>query len=237
MKKLLIITLLLSASLTTFSQSNYTKSSVFIGLGPSIPIGDFGIKNANDEKAGLAAVGFQLDLGYQYKFSKYVGAIAMLKGRIHGLAKEALNYSLPTGSGGSLSVDATTWKTGAVLAGLTQYIPLIKNDLFTIEFREAAGLQITASPEVDAKFNIPGVESVNANQPSESATSFAYVLGLGFHYQLNSHLGLKIYGDFNNSNVKFEDISVLIGSSTPVVRPNTQKTGTIDVGVGLTIGL
>jgi hypothetical protein len=161
----------------------------------------------------------------------------MFKGRIHGLAKEALNYSLPTGSGGSVSVDASIWKTGAVLAGLTQYIPLAKNNLFTLEFREAAGVQITGTPEVDARFNIPDLESVNVNQPSESAASFAYVLGLGFHYQLNSRLGLKIYGDFNNSNVKFEDVTVLFGSSTPLVLPNKQKTGTVDVGVGLTIGL
>ena len=237
MKKLLIITLLLSASLTTFSQSTYTKSSAFIGLGPSIPIGDFGSKSATDEKAGLAAVGFQLDLGYQYRFSKYVGAIAMLKGRINGLAKETLNYSLPTGSGGSLSVDATTWKTGAVLAGLTQYIPLTKSELFTLEFREAAGVQITASPEVDVQYNIAGSQTPNSRQPSESATSFAYVLGLGFQYQLNSHLGLKIYGDFNNSNVRFEDVTINIGDSTPLVAPNKQKTGTIDLGVGLTIGL
>lgn len=237
MKKLLIFILLLSSALTTFSQSTYNKSSVFIGLGPSIPIGDFSSKSATDEKAGLAAVGFQLDLGYQYRFSKYLGAIAMFKGRIHGLAKETLIYSLPTGSGGSLSVDATTWKTGAILAGLTQYIPLSKNGLFTLEFREAAGVQITASPEVDAKFSIPGVESVNANQPSESATSFAYVLGLGFRYQFNSRLGLKIYGDFNNSNVRFEDVTIHTGDSTPLVAPNKQKTGTVDLGLGLTIGL
>jgi hypothetical protein len=237
MKKLLIFTLLLSSALTTFSQSTYNKSSVFIGLGPSIPIGDFSSKSATDEKAGLAAVGFQLDLGYQYRFSKYLGAIAMFKGRIHGLGKEALNYSLPTGSGGSLSVDATTWKTGAILAGLTQYIPLSKNDLFTLEFREAAGVQITASPEVDVQYNIAGSQTPNGHQRSESATSFAYVLGLGFRYQFNSRLGLKIYGDFNNSNVRFEDVTIHTGDSTPLVAPNKQKTGTVDVGLGLTIGL
>jgi hypothetical protein len=53
MKKLLIFTLLLSSALTTFSQSTYNKSSAFIGLGPSIPIGDFSSKNAAVKKQAL----------------------------------------------------------------------------------------------------------------------------------------------------------------------------------------
>ena len=237
MKKLSLFILLISSAFTTFAQTTFDKSSVFIGLGQSIPMGDFSLKDPTNEKAGLAAVGGHLDLGYQLRFSKNVGAIAMFKGRIYGISKESLNYALPTGSGGSLAVDASTWKMGAVLVGLAQFIPPSNNELFTLEFREAAGVQFTSSPSVDVNYNITGLQTVSASQESESASSFAYLLGLGFRYQISNHLGVKIYGDFNNSNVKFKDITIITGATTSTELESRQKTGSIDVGVGLTIGL
>jgi hypothetical protein len=237
MKKVLLSILLLSASLTTFSQSTLDKSSVFIGLGPSMPIGDFSSKEATDEKAGLAALGFYFDLGYQFKFSKNVGAIGIFKGKTYGISKDALKYALPNGSGGSMSVEASTWKMGSILAGLTQDVSLFKSEFVTLELREAAGVQFTSTPEINVRYNIPGIGSSTNNQQSQSAASFTYLLGLGFRYQLNNHLGLKLYGDFNTSQVKFKDIMVVSGGTTTVVSSSQQTTGTIDVGLGLTIGL
>jgi len=237
MKKILLSILLFSASCTAFSQSTPGKSAVFIGLGPSLPVGQFGLKDATNEDAGMAAVGFYLDFGYQYQFSKNVGAIAMFKGKIHGLSKDALNYALPTGSGGSISIESSTWKMGSVLLGLSQRLPLIKSNAFAIEFREAAGVQFTSSPRLNVRYNIPGIGSSNVTQESQSASSFAYLLGVSFSYQLDSHLALKLYGDYNNSNVKFKDITVTTEGNTTVIAAPHQKTGTIDVGLGLTIGL
>ena len=237
MKKLLLSALLLSCSFTILAQSGAKKSSLFIGLGPSIPIGDFSSKDAGDEKAGLAATGFYIDLGYQYQFSKIVGAIGMLKGKTHGIAKEALQYSLPDGSGGSMSVSTTSWKMGSVLGGLTQTFALSKNENFAIEFREAAGVQFTSSPELNVSYNIPGIGSSSGKQESQSATSFTYLLGLAFKCQLNSNLGLKLYGDFNNSNVNFKEFTVNSGGTKVTVPSSKQNTGTIDLGLGLTIGL
>ncbi|MDR6781994.1 hypothetical protein ABIE26_001517 [Pedobacter africanus] len=237
MKKLLFSALLLFCSVTIFAQSAAKKSSLFIGLGPSFPIGDFGLKKASDEKAGLAATGFYVDLGYQYQFSKVVGAIVILKGKIHGIAKDALNYTLPDGSGGSMSINTGTWKMGSVLAGLTQTFALSKSENFAIEFREAAGVQFTSTPEVNANYSIPGIGSSSGSQESQSATSFAYLAGMAFKYQLNSNLGLKLYGDFNNSNVNFKGYTATANGATITAPSSKQKTGTIDVGLGLTIGL
>nr|WP_157247121.1 hypothetical protein [Pedobacter panaciterrae] len=52
----------------------------------------------------------------------------------------------------------------------------------------------------------------------------------------NSNLGLKLYGDFNNSNAKFKEFIARNGDNMTTVPSSTQKTGTIDVGLGLTIG-
>lgn len=237
MKRLLFSALLLFCSVSIFAQSSVKKSSLYIGLGPSFPVGDFSLKKASDERSGLAATGFYVDLGYQYQLSKMVGVIAVLKGKIHGIAKDALNYSLPDGSGGSMSISTTSWKTGTVLGGLTQTFALSKNKNFAIEFREAAGVQFTSSPEVNVSYNIPGIGSSSGNQEPQSATSFAYMAGLAFKYKLNNNLGLKLYGDFNNSNVSFKGYTATAYGTTIAVPPNKQKTGTVDVGLGLTIGL
>ena len=236
MKQLFLTILLLSCASLAFSQSTEKKSSIFIGLGPSIPVGDFSSKNASDDKDGLAATGFHVDLGYQYQFLKNVGAIAMINGRTCGVAKDALFYSLPDGSGGSASTSATTWRMASVLAGLTQTFALSKDEAFSIEFREAAGIQFTSSPEVGVNFTIPGFGSASAELESQSATSFAYLLGLGFKYQLSSNLGLKLYGDFNNSNAKFKEYTVNNGGTAVTAPASNQKTGTIDLGLGLIIG-
>lgn len=237
MKKRLLSALLLFCSVTTFAQSTAKKSSIFIGLGPSIPIGDFASKNSSDEKDGLATTGFYFDLGYQYQFSKNVGAIAIFKWKTHGIAKEALRYAVPDGSGGRLSINAGSWKTASVLGGVIQTFALSKSENFKIEFREAAGIQFTSTPELDVNYNIPGVGSSSGKQESQSAKSFAYLLGMAFKYQLSSTLGLRLYGDFNNSNANFKAFTVNSGGTTVTVPSSKQKTGTIDVGLGLTIGL
>ncbi|TKC10015.1 hypothetical protein FA048_07345 [Pedobacter polaris] len=234
MKKLLLSVLLLSSSITTFAQNNFKKSSAFIELGPSIPTGDFASKVASDEKAGLATTGFYFDLGYQYQFSKNVGAIAMFNWRINGIDKQALNYSLPTGSGGSMSVTTTTWRMASILGGLNQSFPLIKNEKLSIEFRELAGVQFSSSPEINVSYNIPGVGSSSGKQESSNATSFSYLLGLGFKYKLSNSLGLRLNADYHSSNPKFTVITY--PADAPVEHKSEQKISTINVGVGLVIG-
>ncbi len=136
-----------------------------------------------------------------------------------------------------MSINSTTWKMGSVLAGLTQTFALSKSENFAIEFREAACVQFTSSPEVNVSYSIPGIGSSSGSQEPQSATSFAYLVGLAFKYQLNNNLGLKLYSDFNNSNVNFKGYTANAYGTTIAVPPNKQKTGTIDVGLGLTIGL
>ena len=236
MKNFLLALLLSALSAATFAQSAIQKSSFTIGLGPSFPIGDFASKNAGDDRAGLAATGFHVNLGYQYQFSQYVGAILLLNGRTHGIAKDALRISVPDGSGASASASATTWKMGSILAGLSQSFPLTNSKAFAIEFREAAGVQFTSSPEINVNYNIPGVGSAAGNQDAQSGTSFGLLLGMGFKYQLSDKLGLKLYGDFNGSNAHFKAFTVTTGDVITIVPASKQNTGTIDVGVGLTVG-
>ena len=237
MKKLLLALVLLLCSSTIFAQSTIHKSSVFIGLGPSIPTGDFSSTDVSNDKSGLATTGFYLDLGYQYLFTKNLGVLAFYKWKVNGISEDALDYSVPTGSGGSLAVSATSWKVSSTLIGLSQTFALTKNKKLSIEFREVAGVQFTSSPELNVNYSIPGIGSSSAKQESQSSISFAYQLGLGFKYQLNNKLQMRMFGDFNNSNASFKEYSITTGGNTVTAPASKQKTGTIDVGLGLAFGL
>jgi opacity protein-like surface antigen len=237
MKKLLLSAFLLSSTLGVFAQTTAKKSSLAIGLGPSFAVGDFSSKTASDESAGLAITGFFIDLGYQYQFSKNVGSITLFKGKIHAIDKNAFGYTVPTGSGGSVKFDATSWKIGSILSGLTQTFPLSSGGTFSVEFRELAGVQFTSSPELNINYNIPGLGSYSGTQESQSAKSFAYLVGLGFKYQISNGLGLKLFGDYNNSNVTFKQFTITSGATTTTLPESKQNTGTINAGVGLVIEL
>jgi len=234
MKKFLFSILLIYASVTIFAQAPTKKSSIFLDLGPTFSTGDFASKNASDEKDGLATAGFFFDLGYQYQFSKNVGVIAMFNWKINGIDKEALNYSLPTGSGGSLSVTTTTWRMASVLGGLTQSFALTRNEKLAIEFRELAGVQFSSSPEINANYSIPGIGTGTSKQKSSDATSFSYLLGIGFKYWLTENFGLKLMADYHSSNPKFTVITY--PADAPVEHQSEQKIGTLNVGLGLVIG-
>lgn len=235
MKKLFLSVLFFSIAAITFAQNVAKKSSVFVDLGASLPTGDFASKNVSDEKDGLATTGFFFDLGYQYQFSKNVGAIAMFNWKINGIDKNALNYSLPTGSGGSMSITTTTWRMAAVLGGLTQSFAITKDEKLAIEFRELAGVQFSSSPEVNLSYSIPGIGSSSSKQESSDATSFSYLLGMGFKYKLSETLGLRLMADYHTSNPKFTLVSY--PADAPVEYLSEQKIGTFNVGVGLVIGL
>ncbi|RZL48580.1 MAG: hypothetical protein EOP00_08950 [Pedobacter sp.] len=233
MKKLLLCFLLCSFAMVVSAQSS--KSSLFLNLGPSIPTGDFSSTNSADEKAGLATTGFYFDLGYEYQFAKNVGAFAMFNLRTNGIAKDALNYSLPTGSGGSMSITATSWNMSTILGGLSQSFPIVKDEKFSIGFREAVGVQFTSSPELNINYNIPGIGASNNKQESSDATSFSYLLGLNLKYQINKRFGLKLNADYQSSNPKFTVITY--PADAPVENETAQKISSLNLGLGLTIRL
>lgn len=225
--------LLLLSSVSVFAQTSSKKSSIFIDLGASFPTGDFNAKNVADEKAGLATTGFFIDLGYQYQFSKSIGAIAMFGWKTNGIDKNSLNYSLPTGSGGSMSINAEAWQMANVLAGLTQSISLTKNEKFFLEFRELAGVQFSSSPEINFNYSIPGIGSGSNKQEKSNASSFIFLLGTGFKYMLSDKIGLKLSADYMSSNPKF--MVITYPADAPVEHQSEQKISSLNIGAGLVL--
>lgn len=236
MKKIIFFLCALFGFFNLSAQTSNPKSFIGISIGPSFPVGDFANKNAYDVNSGLASIGGFLNINYGYKFSDNFGVIAILRGSIHGVDSQTLknSYSLPDGSGGSLSFEAGTWKSGGLLVGLFQGFPLNDSKNLVFELKGALGVQRTSSPSLKIRGNIPGFNTFEGKQESISATSFAYLLGVGFNYGLGNNLTLKFHGDYSSSNPNFKN--VVLNTSSDTQTNSQQNTGTIDVGVGLALG-
>ncbi len=232
MKKILLLSLVVLASFNVYAQNFKKESSITIAVGPSFPIGEFANKNLYDNKAGLASVGGFASIGYGYQFSKFFGAIASVTGRIHGVDKNALQtYTLPIGSGSSLSLKTSTWRFLRVMAGLSQSIPITKNEKLSLEIKELIGIQFINSPEIQMVGFIPGIGSINTVEESQSENSLAYGLGIGLNFKVDNKLKLKIFSDYQGgARPKFTYVDVT------AVKQIHQETSVINVGLGLAIG-
>lgn len=235
MKKILLLSLISFVYFNVNAQTITHKSSIGITVGPSFPLGDFGSKDLGNSQSALAKVGGFLGIDYSYRFSKYFGAIVSAQGRIHGVDEKALAaYAVPEGTGASLSITTSTWRMGAIMAGVFQVVPLTKDEKLNLEVRALGGYQSTSSPKMDVKISIPGMGSFQSTQESESVGSFAYVVGAGLKYSLSPSIALKLSGDYNGAQPKFTVTTY--PADAPVTQKVKQSVGAFNVGVGLAIG-
>jgi hypothetical protein len=72
MKKILILVAAMLVGVALTAQENKVqkelKSYMMLGLGPSFPVGDYASIDENNENAGYAATGINIDLTYGYRF-------------------------------------------------------------------------------------------------------------------------------------------------------------------------
>lgn len=73
MKKILVLVIAMLMGIVLIAQENKVqkmpKSYMMLSAGPSFPVGDFASINEDNENAGYAKTGFNIDLTYGYKFA------------------------------------------------------------------------------------------------------------------------------------------------------------------------
>jgi|GEM_PF-6429265 len=230
MKRLSFLSFMLLFSLNALSQ-NSANSFLSFSAGPSFPTGHFAEKGFSNN-AGQASTGAFLDIGYGRQFSKYIGVTVLLRGRVNGI--DFSGYELPEGTGASSRIHTGTWKSGAALTGLYALLPLTREGGLFFEMKGLAGIQRTSSPDADIDISVPNVGSFSGRQESASATSFAYLFGAGFKYNLSSTLALRLSADYSYSNPEFKDIKVT-GQEGNL--SSSQKVTILDAGLGLIVYL
>lgn len=230
-KKLLVSICFCLFCMLGFSQTLVKKSSIYIQFGPSFPIGDFGKDDRNNYESGYAETGFLGDVNYTFKLTKNFGFLADVRGRMY-------RQSLNDDSDNSLKYKYGKWKFLGATAGFLQCVVLSKNDKLNLEFRETAGLQFNQSPEINVVVGGVFGSPQTYKTPSYSATSFSYVLGLGFNYRVTDKLKLRLFADYNGANVNF-DQPFKVTNDPEYMRKQSlrQKVNSVDAGLGLGIDL
>ncbi|SER78508.1 outer membrane beta-barrel protein [Pedobacter rhizosphaerae] len=234
MKKALLFLLSLFIYFQSTAQTPGKRSYISIAVGPSLPIGDFGSKDLSDEDSGLAKMGGFVNISYGYKFTESISMLVLLRGGIYGVDTDAFlkGYATPDGSAASLSVSTTTWKTGAIMAGIQQSLPLNSKKSLLLETRAAIGIQKSKSPATTINMSISGFGNFSGKQEPMSSTSAAYFLGLSLNYNLGSNISLKFNADYTGANPKFE-YTLATNNTIQTSTKLKQNISVIDLGIGL----
>lgn len=230
MKKHLLLLITLSLFLVTNCLAQ-DKGYIAISLGPSIPIGDFSSKNANNESAGWAQTGAIIDFSFAYKFGKNFGISVLLRGQANGIDNNALASELTKQAGGSWTVNSKAWSIGGFMFGGYGSFPI--SDKVSFDSRAMIGFLSSTSPELNITLNGSGGAGW-IKQSSVTATSFSYLIGGGFKFDVGRKICLLANLDYLGSKPEFRDVEITSSNGgAPEKNTYSQSFGTINFGIGI----
>ena len=213
MKKniLLVVALLIAGTIVAqySDEGSKTKHLVFFSVGPSFPIVDFGSTNIDNEDAGMAKVGYNLQLKYKYAPNAGLGFPSSVFYASHKLDQSAFNAD------SSLSLDH--WQYYGIMVGPMLVLPV------TEEVKVDLSAQIGAG-----NFNSP--EVIYGHQTlMEGKWSWAMPLQLGadLRYAFSENASLLVSMDYFYARPKYE--------FTGITETVKQKITTLQLNAGIGI--
>jgi len=164
---------MLSANL--FAQSSDRKGFIGITIGPSIPIGDFADNSLNNDNAGYAKTGLNINLiNFGYKFGQNFGITGLWFGAAH-----SVDFS---------AVDAM-WSYGGLMGGPMLSFPI--NEKLIFDLKGMIGF-------VSAKLDMYALGET-------SGIGVGFDFGASFRYNFSEKWCLLINGDYLASTSKFDE--------------------------------
>ena len=188
-------------TMQAYAQTSKTRTKngyISVSVGPAFPVGNLADKNIRDnDEAGLAIGGPQLNIIFGRSFSKNFGFSMLWGAALHVLDKDPLNIPLK---------NAPVWAYGVRMIGPSLSFPSA-NGAVEFDVRALVGVMSVLSPElVPTNSSISKVSSFATN-----ASAFGIGVGLRYHlskktsfittldYIISSNL------EFNSSKPEFED--------------------------------
>lgn len=234
MKKLLFIAIaLIMINSIGFAQETAEKKTTaspkfFLAFtaGPAVPVGAFASKSVSETSdAGLANLGYNLNLHTGYQVSDYFGITGNVLYSRFQLNQDAVNRYLNSSGSGALNSTADHWQYWGVIAGPMATLP-VGNDVF-FDFKAMGGYARANMPVIG--FQIGGLPS-GAQTPEKWSDVFAWQFGTNMRYNFAKNACLYANLDYNHMEPtwKFTFLNENFALK--------QKMGVIDftVGVGLT---
>lgn len=233
MKKTLTIIAFVLATFQLYSQD---KGFAGVTFGLSSPLNDFAIKDVNNDKAGIAKMGYNVGLSGSYLFSKYLGVAALFRFQSNSQDEQTYkdfmnNISAPP-SGVSYAVAAKDWNIYSYMAGLYVSYPLTRK--LCIESKVLFGLSSSSFPETQISVSSVSAKTEIMKFTSTNSSAFSNLLNLGIKYSLDDKLRLLAHIDYWSFKPEFTRTAT-IQSSTPTTyeTKSSPSLNTINFNVGL----
>ncbi|MCK4664031.1 MAG: hypothetical protein KAT68_14275 [Bacteroidales bacterium] len=233
MRKIQILILIITFSLSCYSQDNENKNGfIGISIGPSFPEGDFAKKELYYEKSGLAINGLNLKLiNFGYNINKFIGITGILTGAAHPIDIDALlaGYSNIEPSL-SWEIESSYWYYGAMMGGLLISLP--NNDYrIDIDIRALIGLSSATTPELKVTAT-DGFNSLTLVQEKANSSSTAYNIGMCLRYIILPKLYVNVNIDYFFSEYEF-NVTIKDSSGSNIENKFEQPIESINLTFGL----
>lgn len=212
------------------------KGYIAISLSSSTPTGDFGSKDINNSSAGLAKTGTSFDISFAYKFGKSFGLSAMIRRQANPVDNQVLLDELYKENPTVVwTADSKDWMIGGLLFGGYGSFPIGQGKT-SFNARAMIGFLHASSPDI----TLTGVQvgtSAWVKLNSASATSFSYLFGAGFKFNVGSKVCLLLNLDYLGTSPEFQNAKTTTSKGTSHTHTFKQSFGTINFGVGVGLRL
>ena len=232
--KNIVLGLILLTSISIQLKAQNEKGFIGISLGPSIPLGDLASKNINNSAAGFANTGAIFDVSFAHKLGggKF-GITAVLRGQSNPMDVQAMADEFNNQSPGvNWKVESTSWGVGGFMFGGFVSIPVSNKASF--DTRAMIGFLSSISPDYTITASGPG-GSVWVKQGTTTATSFAYMFGAGFKFDVAPRLYLLTNLDYLGSKPEFRNVETTTSWGERQRSTWSQNMGTLNLSIGVAL--
>lgn len=210
------------------------RSYLGLSFGASMPSEEFA-KKSLAEDGGYALTGFVIEFSGAYVFDYYLGIAGTFTFSSNTIDRNQLEQDLIDAITGPIppEIEDVTFNHGAWM-----YSNLMVGPFFTIpiafmnlDFRAVAGLSVLLSPPWD--LTVTTTEETYWTSRSGSTASFAFMLGTGIRFHINSNYSIRVSGDYFHSKPTFTvDEESAVGGATGKSTYD-MSVGTINLNLGI----
>lgn len=213
--------------------SCFSQDKGYIGviLGPSIPIGDFASVNPDNESAGFAETGTLFELSFGYKIGENFGIAALIRGQSNSIDVQAMADDLSKAESSLKgTIKSEPWSAAAFMIGGYGSFPI--SEKFHFESKIMIGSLFGDSPEINISLTEP-INNAWIKQEEADASAFAFLVGVGFKYDVGNRVCLLANLDYLGAKPEFSNVETSASFTATETNTFSQSFNTINFGIGI----
>ena len=216
--------------------ANKVKTLLSVGVGASIPVSDFGLKDANNNASGFADLGYNINVSLAWIIKRGWGVALMYRYQSNDIDKQSLmsQYSSKYPNI-KWDISSTPWGVNAFLLGSCNSFPIGGEDKGTFfDTKVMLGLVRSKSFGMTV-IGTQGSNSATVNSPATSGTAFGYCLGLGIKREIARDVYIGFYADFFQSSINYGNVVTTATGGYTTTSAASQKISTVNLFASLII--